>query len=195
MHPERIQRLARSERVARHTGFWWGLAEGLAFFIVPDVYISFAVLFSVRAGAMAWLFSIVGSVVAIPIIYILVTISSIDYVTFLETIPGISRALLERVEEGLLSDGLQYTPLLALGGVPLKVYGALAFSIGLSLGQVLVWTVFARFVRIAPTYIVVAGIRKLLHRHIDGHSIVWTGALILFWVVFYVFYLWRMGQL
>ncbi len=195
MHPERIQRLARSERVARHTGFWWGLAEGLAFFIVPDVYISFAVLFSARAGAMAWLFSIVGSVVAIPIIYILVTISSIDYVTFLETIPGISRALLERVEEGLLSDGLQYTPLLALGGVPLKVYGALAFSIGLSLGQVLVWTVFARFVRIAPTYIVVAGIRKLLHRHIDGHSIVWTGALILFWVVFYVFYLWRMGQL
>ncbi len=195
MHPERIQRLARSERVARHTGFWWGLAEGLAFFIVPDVYISFAVLFSARAGAMAWLFSIVGSVVAIPIIYILVTISSIDYVTFLETIPGISRALLERVEEGLLSDGLQYTPLLALGGVPLKVYGALAFSIGLSLGQVLVWTVFARFVRIAPTYIVVAGIRKLLRRHIDGHSIVWTGALILFWVVFYVFYLWRMDQL
>ena len=50
MQAERIPRLARDERLARHAGFWWGLAEGLVFFIVPDVHISLAALFSLRAG-------------------------------------------------------------------------------------------------------------------------------------------------
>ena len=69
MQADRLQRTARLERVARHAGFWWGLVEGLVFFIIPDVYISFATLFSLRAGAVAWLFSILGSLVAVGIIF------------------------------------------------------------------------------------------------------------------------------
>src|SRR5688572_10633338 len=93
MQPERIQRLARDERLARHAGFWWGLAEGLFFFIVPDVYISFAALFSLRAGAVAWLCSIGGSAVAIFVIYLLTATLGVDYVSFLDSIPGISARL------------------------------------------------------------------------------------------------------
>ena len=58
MLAERIPQLARNERVAGWTGFLWGFAEGLFFFIVPDVYVTFATLFSIRAGATAWIASI-----------------------------------------------------------------------------------------------------------------------------------------
>jgi hypothetical protein len=193
MQPERIQRLARDERVAAHAGFWWGLAEGTFFFIVPDVYISFATLYALRAGAVAWFFSILGSVTAIPIIYLLAVVLGVDYLGFLQMIPGISASLVARVGESVAVDGLPYTPLLVAGGVPLKLYAASAFSLGLSLGSVLVWTVFARIVRIAPTFAVAAGIRLLFGRKINSRPGVWFAKLCLFWLAFYVFYFVRMS--
>jgi hypothetical protein len=192
MQPERIRRLAHDERVAAHAGFWWGLAEGLFFFIVPDVYISFATLFALRAGAVAWLFSIAGSLTAVPIIYLLIA-AGVDYLGFLQTVPGISAALVAEVGAALGAAGLPYTPYLAAGGVPLKLYAASAFSLGLSLGAVMVWTVFARIVRIAPGFAVAAVIRMLFGRAIDRHPRIWFGGLCAFWVAFYVFYFVRMS--
>ena len=194
MSAERIRRLAADERLALIAGFWWGLAEGLAFFIVPDVYISFAALFSLRAGAVAWVASIAGSLVAICAIRLLIAVPGLDYLAFLESLPGISGALIERVAAGLEAAGLPYSPLLVLGGVPLKVYGAVAFSQGLSLGAVLLWTVFARTVRIAPTFLLVAAVRLLFRREIDARAGVWCAALVLFWIAFYVVYFERMGR-
>jgi hypothetical protein len=190
---ERVQRLAGDERLARQAGFWWGLAEGLFFFIVPDVYIGFATLFRLRAGAVAWLFSIAGSLTAVILIYLLMAILGVDYLAFLQAIPGISGPLIARVGARLAADGLPYTPLLAFGGVPLKVYAASGFSLGLSLGSVLVWTGFARVVRIAPTFVIVAAIRAMFGRQIDARPGLWAALWALFWLVFYAFYFGRMG--
>ena len=115
MCAEGIQSVARDERLARHTGFWWGLTEGLFFFIVPDVYVSFASLFALRAGALAWLFSIAGSIAAVSVIYLLTAIMGLDYVRFLVWIPGISDGLIERVGQNLATGGLPYTPFLVGG--------------------------------------------------------------------------------
>lgn len=194
MRADRIPRLARDERVARHAGFWWGLAEGLFFFIVPDVYISLAALFSLRAGAVAWVASIAGSVTAIPIVYLLTTVLRVDYLEFLERIPGISGALVDRVAQKLVSEGLPFTPLLVLGGVPLKLYAALAFWLGTSLGGVILWTVFARIVRIAPTFAIVGTLRLLFGRRIDAHPFTWTVVAGLFWLGFYTFYFIAMSR-
>src|SRR5436309_15079983 len=46
-------------------GFTWGFAEGLFLFIVPDVFITLATLFSPRRGGLAWATSIVGSVLPV----------------------------------------------------------------------------------------------------------------------------------
>ena len=193
MQPERIQHLARDERLARYAGFWWGLAEGVFFFIVPDVYISFATLFSLRAGAVAWLFSIGGSAVAIIVIYLITATFGLDYLSFLDSIPGISAPLIRRVGQELAPEGLPYTPFLVLGGVPLKLYGAQAFSLGMSLGAVLLWTMFARIVRIAPTFAVVAAMRLLFGRRIDTRTVAWCTVLGIFWLTFYILYFARMG--
>jgi hypothetical protein len=109
------------------------------------------------------------------------------------TIPGISASLVTQTHGRLASGGLPYTPFLGLGGIPLKVYVASAFSLGLSLGTVLLWTVFARVVRIAPTYAVAAAIRLLFGRQIDARPGVWLAVFGLFWLVFYVFYFARMA--
>ncbi len=112
MNGESLQRVAKDHGLARRAGFWWGFAEGLFFFIVPDVYISFAALFSLRAASLSWLTSIAGSTVAVAIICVCMIPLHIDYISFLVAIPGISSDLLQRVGRSLASDGLPYTPLL-----------------------------------------------------------------------------------
>lgn len=194
MRAERIQRLARDERLASRVGFWWGLAEGLFFFIVPDIYISLAALFSLRAGALAWLTSILGSATAVLIISLLTATAGPAYLSFLQSVPGISRTMVERVVSSLAAHGLPYTPFLALGGVPLKLYAAGAFALGLSLGSVLIWTMFARIVRIAPSFAIAAATRLLLRRRIEARPLVWTTLLGLFWVGFYIFYFMRLSR-
>ena len=190
----RIQHLARNERLARHAGFWWGLAEGLFFFIVPDVYISFATSFSLRAGALAWLFSIAGSAIAVVAIYVLAVMLGLDYVSFLDWIPGISEPLINRMGQQLAAEGLPYSPLLVMAGVPLKLYAAQAFSLEMSLGSVLLWTVFARIVRIAPTFAIVAAMRLLFGRRIEAYAGAWCALLSIFWLAFYVFYFVHMSR-
>lgn len=194
MRASELPRLAGNERLARHAGFWWGLAEGVVFFIVPDVYITFATLFSLRAGAIAWAFSIAGSLLAVCVIYVLVTMLGGGYVRLLAEIPGISMPLMQSVGPQVAAGGLPMTPLLVFGGVPLKVYAALAFTFDISLGSALLWTILARIVRIAPVYAVVALVRLVLRRRIDMHPLPWFALLVLSWVAFYAFYFVRMSQ-
>jgi hypothetical protein len=152
------------------------------------VYISFATLFSPGSGAVAWLASIAGSAVAVSILSLLTRIRDLDYLRFLEGIPGISAPIVDRVSETLSAGGLPFDPLLAVGGVPLKVYAGVAFSLGIPLGTVLVWTVFARVVRIAPTFLFAAAVRRLFRRSIDARPAVWATLVAIFWLVFYVLY-------
>lgn len=152
-------------------------------------------MFALRAGAVAWLFSIGGSVLAVVVIYILAAPFGLDYLSFLARIPGISPALIERVGADLTAGGLPYTPFMVAGGVPLKLYAAQAFALGLSLGSTLVWTLFARVVRIAPSYAVVAAVRWAAGRRIDARPLLWLVLLCLVWTVFYLFYFVRMGQI
>jgi hypothetical protein len=189
---DRIRQLARDEGLARRAGFWWGFAEGVCFFIVPDVYVSFAALFALRAGVVAWVASIAGSLAGVATIYLLAVIVGFDYVRFLDAIPGISATMLSRVRGQLGAEGggggLPYTALLILGGVPLKVYAGIAFSLEFGWAPVLLWTVFARIVRIAPTFAAVAATRLLFRRSIDARATLWCALLGIVWLAFYVFY-------
>ena len=194
MLAERIGQFARDERRAPPgwIGFAWGFAEGLFFFIVPDVYVTFATLFSLRAGVTAWIASIAGSLVAVIAIQLLNALG-VAYVRFLAGIPGISWTMLEHVRELLGAAGLPYRPLLIAGGVPLKVYAGLAVSLGISLPAILIWTVFARIVRIAPVFAFAATGRLLFGPKIDLHAGRWFAVLVSAWFLFYVFYFLRMG--
>ncbi|MGH7530376.1 MAG: hypothetical protein ACREMN_08350 [Gemmatimonadales bacterium] len=184
---ERWPEAARDERVARAVGFWWGYAEGVCFFIVPDVYVSFATLFSLRAGAMAWLASIAGSLAAVATIYGLGALLGAAVVPFVEAVPGIPPGMLGAVDRQL-GTGLPYTPWLVLGGIPLKVYAAVASVQAIPLAAALVWTVFARIVRIAPTYLLAVAVRVAAQRSIAARPSVWIALLVALWIAFYTVY-------
>jgi hypothetical protein len=128
------------------------------------------------------------------VIYLLAVMLGLDYVSFLDWIPGISAPLIHRVGQELAPEGLPYTPLLVMAGVPLKLYAAQAFSLELSLGSVLLWTVFARIVQIAPTFAIVAAMRLLFGRRIDACAGAWCALLGIFWLAFYVFYFVHMSR-
>jgi hypothetical protein len=186
--------LAGDERLARRAGFWWGLAEGLFFFIVPDVYISYATLFAPRAGAISWIASIAGSLLAVVLIQLLEAELGRGYIDFLGIIPGISELMIEGVRRRVAAQGLSYSPFLVLTGVPLKVYAGVAFSVGVSFGGVLLWTVFARIVRIAPSFAGAALVRLLFRGSIDARPAVWCALLAAFWFLFYIYYFVRMSR-
>ncbi|MFN2571325.1 MAG: hypothetical protein ABR537_06890 [Gemmatimonadales bacterium] len=185
--------LARDERVAARAGFAWGCAEGLFFFIVPDVFVTFAGLYSLRAGAVAWGASIAGSLAAVCVIYLLTAMAGPAYVTFIGHIPGISGGMIHGVGQWLRA-GLPYTPWLIMGGVPLKVYAGIALAQGTGIGAVLLWTVFARIVRIAPIYLLVVVARLVFRRSIDVRPGAWCVALATVWTVFYIYYFVAMSR-
>jgi hypothetical protein len=66
--------------------------------------------------------------------------------------------------------------------------------LGLPLGAVLLWTVFARIVRIAPTFAGAAVTRLLFRRSIDTRAIVWATLLACVWLGFYIFYFIRVSR-
>lgn len=193
MDGQSLARVATDCRLALRVGFGWGFAEGLFFFLVPDVFISFATLFSLRAGVAAWVASIAGSAVAVVVLYALMVIVGLDYPGFLDELPGISTQLVAEVSRDVGEGGLPYTPLFMLSGVPLKVWAAGAFANGFPLGAVLLWTVFARVVRIAPTILGVRLARRLGPTRPEAHPVGWCAALAAFWVVFYAVYFVRMS--
>lgn len=182
-----------SPRAAVVIGFSWGFAEGLFLFIVPDVFITLATLFSPKRGGVAWASSVAGSVVAVCTAYAIVAHDPGGYRAFLIAQPGITETLVRRVEGAVAEGGLPVTPLLVLGGVPLKLYAFSAFAAGVSLFAVLVWTLFARFVRILPTYLLFVLVGRVFKSWIEAHP---GACLVLFfgaWTLFYCFYFLRMG--
>jgi hypothetical protein len=187
--------MAKTQSKPSRFGFLWGLAEGTFFFIVPDVFIGFAALRSVGNAAKAWMASIAGSLCAILGIHLCMVWMEIDYLEFLIHIPGISQNLLDQVSHSMAADGLPYSPLLVSEGVPLKVFGAVAFQLSHSLPAVLLWTLFARLVRIAPTFLIFAGLRRFYADRIDARPTVWYLGVAIFWLLFYIFYFWRMSQI
>ena len=194
MKGEPVRHFFSDRKNAKVIGFCWGLAEGIFFFLVPDVYISFATLFSKRTGLLAWIYSILGSLVSVAVVYILVSYAQASYISFLAYVPGISTGLISHAEQLIATRGLPYTPLLVLGGIPLKVYTTTALSAGISFSSVLVWALFARVVRIGPTFLLFILIRSIFRKHIDAHPLGWTIVLGLSWVVFYTWYFIAIGR-
>jgi hypothetical protein len=182
-----------STRAAAAVGLLWGFAEGLFFFVVPDVFITLVAAVSPRRGAVAWVASIAGSVLAVGAACAIVSHHPGGYRAFLIAQPGITEDLARRVEAAVAQGGLPVTPLLALGGVPLKLYAFSAFSAGLSLPAVLIWTLFARFVRILPAYSLFALVGRVFKGPIAARPRTCLALFAGAWSLFYCLYFARMG--
>jgi hypothetical protein len=183
-----LLRLAHQWRPAALIGLLWGYGEGTVFFLVPDLWITWVTLFAPWSGLMAWLASIARSLGAVLTLHGLSATPGLDPLGWIVRIPGIGEGMIAAVEARLAANGLPWTPWLIAGGIPLKVYAGVAFRQGLPLGDVLLWTLFARIVRIAPTFLVVLVVRRLAAGTIDRRPVRWTALLVGCWSLFYLAY-------
>jgi len=175
-------------------GFVWGLLEGLFFFIVPDVYILFVALFFTKNGLKAWGYSIIGSIVSVLIFFLVISVySPVSVLDILTMVPGVSHELNSQTFANVESSGLPYTPLLVLGGVPLKIYTLASFGAGYSLFGILLWTIFARIVRIAPGFILTTVVGRIAKTSLNKHLVVWVASYLVLWIIFYIFYFSKFG--
>jgi hypothetical protein len=188
-----IPLLIRTLPLVMAIGFLWGLAEGTFFFIVPDVFLTLLVPWSLRATLLAWAGSILGSLLAVLLLFLAMAADPWDLVGLITALPGISPHLLGSVSDALALHGLPWSPGLVAGGVPLKVYAVAAAGLGVPLATMLPWTLFARVVRIAPVLLLALVAARLAGDGPRRHPHRWCGGVLLAWACFYVFYFQRMG--
>lgn len=174
-------------------GFLWGLAEGTFFFIVPDVFLTLVALWSARAALLAWAGSILGSLLAVFLLFRWMGIDPGGLVALITALPGISPTMVSVVKDDLALHGLPWTPWLVAGGIPLKVYAVAAAGLGVPLGTMLPWALYARVVRIAPVLLLALATGRLAGEAPRRHPRRWFWGVALVWAGFYAIYFQRMG--
>jgi membrane protein YqaA with SNARE-associated domain len=165
-------------------GFVWGLAEATAFFVVPDVLLTFVAqrrgLFSALVVA---LFVVAGAMLGGLAMWWIGGAYPAAVAGFLDHIPAISRAMIEEAGKEQARDPFAALLAGAFSGAPYKVFAATAQAAGVSLIWFLLITIPARAARF-----VVAIVATVV---IDGQAARWLGPrtrfLVLagFWVAFY----------
>jgi hypothetical protein len=163
----------------------WGVAEGFLFFIVPDVLISF--LAQRRGWREAMLGSLAAALGAVLGAFLLWQWSaqSPDTVRLLvETLPGITPGMVERLAAELAQQSLLPTLLIAsIVGVPIKIAAMLGPGLDLSLIEFLLVTPLARLPRFVAVGLGVFFLSRLGGRWLSMEKM--TLLLALFWIVFY----------
>ncbi len=171
--------------------FAWGLAEATLFFIVPDVLTSRLVLRRPKAGLAACFASLAGALLGGALLFFLGRHSAPQLLGAFDYLPGINPAMVDQARAGLVEQGPVALFTGVIGGIPYKLYATLAAGAGMSSGEFLLTSVFARLSR----FLLVTGLAwfvgaKLLpNLSLAAKLRIHTGA----WILFYFFYYWHLG--
>jgi membrane protein YqaA with SNARE-associated domain len=174
--------------------FAWGFAEGTAFFVVPDLAVGAAALFSPRRKLASAVAAVSGALVGGAVLYAAAARVGDPAVGFVRRVPGIPPDWFERVAGELRSNGGWALVRGAFSGVPYKLYALEMGLAGYSVISMVVWTVLARGVRMLPVALLAAKAGERLRptvRQRPGLVLtLYAGA----WSVFYVAYFRRVGR-
>jgi len=127
--------------------FAWGLAEGTLFFVVPDVLISLAALFSPRRASLHMVAAILGSVLAGAILFQWARSSEATARTWIAGVPFVSGEMFEQVDRDYRALGAAALFKGPAYGIPYKIYAVEAPK-HISLSALLLVTIPARLERL-----------------------------------------------
>ncbi len=165
----------------------WGLAEGMLFFIVPDVLISLAALCAGRRALRHVAGAVVGAVLAGGL---MVAWASADYPSAsaaVRNVPFVRERMVAHVDEGLEQQGARALFRGAVTGIPYKLYAVEAPG-RMPISLFLAATVPAR----AARFLLVWSVFAVLGSWIRGHKperwrlLAWIHAAL--WASFYIVY-------
>lgn len=167
--------------------FLWGVAEGSFFFIVPDVIITAAALFSPRRSWKHVAAVLAGSLVAGAALFFWSVSSperSLDAVT---SVPFVRREMAVKVEGDFQRYGAFALCVGPTSGIPYKVYAVLAHSYT-TFPEFIVVSIPARLERFIITWMLFACLGALLRYY---NKFTEKSSLMIFavyWMAVYVYY-------
>ncbi len=169
----------------------WGFAEATAFFIVPDVWLTYLAFANGRRRALIGaLAALAGAIPGGLLVYWLATIGPGQVTGFIQALPGISATLIDRVGHALTEHGPLAIIAGAFQGTPYKIYAAQAPAAAIGPVEFALISIPARGLRFALVAVLAAAIAHAMRN--------WTSRLRLtlltaFWIFFYALYFWLMS--
>lgn len=173
----------------------WGFAEATFLPIAPDVWLSWVAARSPRNAPVATLAAIAGAVAGGVVSHRLGrSLSAAVSRRLLRAIPGVSEAMVDRVEQEMAA-GTSRVVFGPIKGTPYKIYARTAGLQRHPLPVFLGWTVPARLPRFALVALAAAGLGAAARRTFPGAS-PRLGPLALgaCWVAFYAWYFRNIGD-
>lgn len=169
--------------------FIWGFAEASLFFLIPDIYLGAAALFSPIYGLWNCVFSIIGAMLGGSIMYLMAHKTPQAMLGLMAKIPGISEAMVMRVGDNYQAHGLSAIFLAPWDGIPYKIYAVQAGVLGINYPSFLIATVPARLERFLVVVLIAALLGATLKGNISKNTGRWIMAYMLFWAIGYTFYI------
>ncbi len=169
----------------------WGFVEATAFFIVPDVWLTWLAFSNGRRRALIGaLAALAGAVPGGLLVYWLATLEPAQVTGFIQALPGISTALIDRVGADLTEHGAVAIVAGAFQGVPYKIYAVQAPAAGIGPIAFALISIPARGLRFALVAAIAAAIAGWMR---CWPARIRLGLLAAFWIVFYAGYFWLMS--
>jgi membrane protein YqaA with SNARE-associated domain len=191
----------RGVRCATSTGFLWGLAEATVFFVVPDVLLCYWAMKSAKEAMASTLAAVAGAMLGAVVLYACLDLDASSYTFFhgvWRSLPGFRAKMAEAAADHLRSAGARGLLSGPSSGIPYRVYVLEAWKLKLSLGELLLWTPFARLERIVIAPLAVLALRFLTERVLTPRfrrvrwNWVLAGLIVIYWVSLYIWYWWSL---
>lgn len=168
-------------------GLLWGFAEGTLFFIIPDLVITFAALFSFKQSLKQLGVVLAGSLLGG---WVLFSLAARDYSAARKAVAGVpfvTQRMFQATRSDYETSGVWALCKGPLSGIPYKVY-AIEAPGHASLLSFLLVSIPGRLERLAITWVLFTGVGLALRKRIarrPGCAVLGYG---LYWIVVYAYY-------
>jgi len=105
----------------------WAFSEASFFFIVPDLWLSYTSLNSLKKGFKNVIYALIGALLGGTVMYILGRHDITAIVKFLAKIPLIDLGIINDVKESIQINGVSAMFVGPLKGIPYKIYASYVF--------------------------------------------------------------------
>jgi len=168
-------------------GALWGFAEATVFFLVPDLLISTAALFSPRRSFPQMAAVLIGTLLGGAVMYTVADQHPDEARSAVLSVPFIKAGLLESAERDMQTHGMWAMCLGAFSGVPYKTYAVAAPQYG-PFQAFMAVSVPARLERFLLAWGIGALLGMLFRRQIESSPPATFALLTICWIGFYTYY-------
>lgn len=171
--------------MAHMIAFVWGLAEATFFFIVPDVFISYRAIRSIKAALWACVYALCGALIG-GLLMFGWAVHSPRALDFVRHVPAINAGMVQEAHQDFAEHGAVAVLIAPIKGSPYKLYSVLSPTYGVPIAVFLGISIIARISRFVLVALAAAALSKFFSHWFSDRTLVYMH--VVFWVIFYSLY-------